>query len=676
MTTTDTPVVLPFKPFKIGLCSGLNYGGPDYRKGIVDVGFDQFRKEKPIYILMAGGLVDSKAILAELKEILAGTPKDKRALAEGKFIREKSEAIKNDLPHIKGVNIHIVTSLAFDGAIGYAIANRLANLRDDIRVNREGGDKLELRQINSLLGVHVPNKASWRSDYFDAAIIRLLKDEKKRSSRGLGDVNVVGCVASSVFNPGDSSDVKRPYFSIPVLRKLSETRTSENQEGIALLYFVTPNPKEVIARTYSFKDLLSNERSIACPPEGASEFQKMIVDILKQKNMAVTVGSIREKLQDSSEVKISVKMVLVALKWLSEQKSTNVWPGVIYIKEARKWDFDMKWFSNVPVYSLPGKDVLKSDKFLIFGCLHGGCRYTDMKFFTEVLPEIILSGKIENFCGAGDFIEGLKHNLPLRGELLGSRKHIVNYTYMEKLAAYLVGMVIFTVFKKKMEEQFAKGFTHSKRGDRLDAVAKAIIKFFMIPGNHDEWEDELGVTALATFRSELVKFLHCNIEKFLSERGVCVNGLYELVQSRIIGLKPGEAYKLPSGISFAMLHPAMSRTKTTSIRPQEMLAFLEENDVSLVFGANFHVAELVHEWIMKYGQRVCVQVGTIKTRSGFEGGKLKVLDTSVAVFKAVSANGRIIMTDGNFRYTPTPNMMEENYKIQDEFEKWIEGFGK
>ena len=657
-------VIKPFEPFKIGLISGLNYGGEDYRVGLWEAAFAYFRKEKPLFVVLDGWVVDSKALTARLKEELKLYPKEERKQVERSFVKKHAEFLAKNIPVIRGINIYIVTSPAYDGQIGNQIVTKLARLRKaDIRQYRDGGDKLELRQIVGILSVLAPKKSAWlRGDYYDTPGLRVLKDEKKRSSRGLGDVNVVGCFGSSVFHPGDSTEVKKPYFLIPVLHKIGETRTAENQVGFAMLHFVTPNPKEVIARTVSLKDLVSDERQFINPPEGASELQKKIVEVLKERG-ACPAGVIQTYLNGNSCNIATIKKNLV---WLSEQPQNDSWPGLKFTETSNKWYFCLSWFSDNLRYTLP-KNFLK-DKFLVFGCLHAGCKHTDMKFFRDVVPEIMLQGNIDNLCGVGDFIEGMKHDLILKGEVYGSRDHVFNYSIQEKLSAYLVGSIIFKVFRERIKDLLPKGFVKLSQEGRLSLIRSALPNYFYIPGNHCEWAKNGGFDALSTFRSELKIFLMYQIEELLTKNNICVNGLLGVIQSKLIGLSDSGSQPLPSGLSFSMLHPGMSGTKTPSIRPQGVLSHVKDQ---IVFDANFHTHEAVCEWCVEVGQRVCLQVGTMKIKSGFENSKLKTVDTGVGILKVLSKDNRIFQSDANFRYTPTPNMQEENRKILDEFEEWL-----
>jgi hypothetical protein len=106
----------------------------------------------------------------------------------------------------------------------------------------------------------------------------------------------------------------------------------------------------------------------------------------------------------------------------------------------------------------------------------------------------------------------------------------------------------------------------------------------------------------------------------------------------------------------------MSRTKTTSIRPQEMMAYAKDL-TAVVVGGNFHVAESVGEWSMATGQRKCLQVGTIKWTSGYEANKLKIVDKGVGHLRLKTLNGRIIMTETTFYGSEPPSQPLNNEDV-------------
>ncbi|MCH7759546.1 cation transporting ATPase C-terminal domain-containing protein, partial [Patescibacteria group bacterium] len=234
---------------KIGLFSGLHYGNPGYREGLWHLAAEKFKQEQVDFIVLVGGLVDGKSLYLRLKEIHQqiscdhrrgekSTIGEKKVEATIKFLEKTSQELAAKIPRIDNVKIYLITAPAYDKDIGQTIAERLAELRDDIWLYGQGDDRLQLKKINKILGVYAGKKAIWmRGDYYDTPILRVLKDEKKGGTEGLGDINVVGCLASAVHNPGDSSDIQKPYLSLPVLYKIDETRIAENQIGICILTF-------------------------------------------------------------------------------------------------------------------------------------------------------------------------------------------------------------------------------------------------------------------------------------------------------------------------------------------------------------------------------------------------------------------------------------------------------
>ncbi|MBI2024809.1 MAG: hypothetical protein HYT03_01840 [Candidatus Harrisonbacteria bacterium] len=648
---------------RIGLVSRLDYGGPGYREGLWELATNYFIKRKTHYNVLIGGLVDFKSLYSKLEIDRRGKKGDARKEVEETFIQDIVDKLKKAIPVIPEIKLHIITSPAYDGWIGEAVARRLVETRRDIRLYRAGGDRLEIKQLGEILGAYAPKRGVWmRGDYYDTPALRVLKDELKRGTRGLGNINVVGGLGVSVFNPGDATEIKRPYFTLPALSKVDETRIVENQIGICILESTTLNAKEASWTIINFKDLVSGEWALVQAPPYSTEIQKICVEELKKRG-PLTLGQLRD------EININRNELKRELDNLCRKEVSFSWPKLGEDEASKRYYFDLGWFQKKLRY--PALETkLQEDSFCAFGCLHAGCRHTDMRFFRDVVPQIILANKLNYFVGVGDFVEGLKHDLLLRNEVLGSAKYVFNYTKQEKLAAYLVGTAMLKVFEPRLAEvlEEAKGKPNSDQLVKL--IEKALLTFVYIPGNHCEWTLPAGFDSLEIFQSDLKLYLVKGISKVLAKRKISYNNgdLLGIASRKIIRLGRGEKHILPSGLSIALLHPSMARTKTPSIRPQEMLAKVDSH---VVFGANFHTAEAVNEWRFETGQRVCLQVGTIKQRSGFEDDKLKTVDFGVGLLKVRFANQRIIESEASFRALPTIDLETGNAEVLKDFDAYL-----
>lgn len=654
------------KPLKVGLMSRLDYGGGDYRVGLWQLAAEVFRKEQVNYVVLLGGLVDFKSLDTKLKAILKATKKDQREVAKDAFLRKTAEFLKDNLPVMEGVKIYVITSPAYDGWIGEEVARTLSDMRTDVLLYRQGGDRLELKQLGKILGVYAPKKGTWmRGDFYDTPVLRVLKDEIRRSTRGIGDVNAVGCLGSAIFHPGASSDVKKPYASVPALCKIGESRTGvDNQVGVMVLDFGTASPKEVTIKVNSFKDLLSDEWFFVDAPDGISKTQKDLVDVLRKRG-PLTIGS----LQDVTN--LDRKEIEDALTALAKLPATGAWSGVVKDSDDKRYYLDMKWFCDRMRYKLPKEE--KVDSFAAFGCMHGGCKHSDMLFMHDVLPELAIRHNVDTLVGVGDFIEGLKHDLMILGEISTGSKHVLNYSKQEKLSAFLIGTAMFKVFKRRFEALLKEnGKTKLGQKRLVDFINQSMMKFVYIAGNHCGWVAPLGFDPLGTFRSELRAFLLYQVARYLEDYDLCVRDLTMILQAKLVELEQNEPYRVNSGLSIALLHPSMSRTKTTSIRPQEMLSKAEEAKSTIVFGANFHVGELVHHWNFEFGQRTCLQLGTLKVKSGFEETKMKTVDFGIGCMTVYSSGTRVQRTETTFYCTPTGNLDEGNRKVLKEYDRWLE----
>jgi hypothetical protein len=324
--------------------------------------------------------------------------------------------------------------------------------------------------------------------------------------------------------------------------------------------------------------------------------------------------------------------------------ASDRWPGVIYSDAAKRYSFDSDWFQTRLRFKLPDCKKKKTDSIVAFGCLHAGCVHTNYGYFADVLPNLIVKSGADILVGAGDFVEGTNHNLILRKEVFGG----MNNSEQEKLSAEYVGDVILRVFRKRMELIFDErlGKRRINQPTAKKAINDSLITFVYIYGNHCAWSLDAGYDPLGVFRPELIDHVTGGLKQFFADNKIDYhNSLRELVCRRIVELKERDYYKLPSGLKMAVRHPRMSRTMTTSIRLQQVLSV---SDAPVVVSANFHVAAGLAYWDNKNGERYCLQVGTIKNYSDFEGGKLKQLDTGVGCLKVMSFGGRIWMTETVF----------------------------
>ncbi len=650
---------------KVGLMSGFYYGSPGCRMGLWKLGAERLKAEGTNYNILLGGLVDGKSLEAELRIRSKKVKGAERAALRGQFIEEVAQILKENIPVIAGTHLHITTSGPYDGKIGAEIALRLQALRrSDISYAGEGGMILELRQIAKDLGLCVPKKSTiMSSDYYDTPAQRILKNEKRGPGK-LGDIVVVGCLASAVFTPGDSfKTVRRPYFVMPVLYKIVATRTAENQIGVAVLDFKNSNPQEATAKIHSFKDLTINEWELVEPPSDSTKSQLKLIEVLKKRQIPLTAGSLAE------HSGLARKEVEEAMTALLKRRSGSSWPGLRYEEASKVYQFKEQWFVESLRYK-EDRGELKSDRFIGFGCLHAGCKHTDMEFFRTRLPELILANDVQYLIGAGDFIEGMKHDLLTLGEVYGAREYVFNYTVQEKLAGFLVGTVMFEVFQKRFDDLVKqKGIAKLHGKDLSSAVESCLMTFYYISGNHCDWVAPIGFNSLHTFREELRKFLVYKISKMLSGMGIFCEDLFEILQKKMVRLKMGEIFTMASGLPCAAMHPHMGGASTTSINPQRMLDMCHK--ALVVFGANFHTAEAVAEYTHGPGQRICLQFGTVKHESGFETTKLKQVDFGIGMLEVLTVNGRIQQTNVTFSTEKTPDLQAANHKVLDDFEAWM-----
>jgi len=514
-----------------------------------------------------------------------------------------------------------------------------------------------------------PVKAVWmRGDYYSTAVERVIKDKTKQTSQSSPDIYVVGCFGSSIHKP--KGELKYQYLSIPACHRLEETRVSENQVGVSVLEFPADGSQHLF-RTYNLKDLIGKEFSFIVPPKGASSLQKRMIEMMKNKteNKGWSTRGIFIK-----ELGVSGEQVDKALESLMKKKTFRRngenWPGILYQDKSKKYYFDLAYIQRYLKYA-PSNGSYNEDRIVSFACMHAGSRETDYQFFVNEMPKIILKQNADILIDAGDTKEGLKHDLDKKGEIIAG---MANNTLQEKFAAHLIGTVIFRVFKERFTALLKDCDRDKLNPDKVaDLVQKALILFIYILGNHDLWEAGDGHEPLVVFREVLVRFIAEHIHTHLVEQKLPYYPLTKLLESKVLCQ---EFYDLPSGLKLSIQHPHMSRAKTTSIRPQEMMDYGKRMGCQVTVGANFHVSESVDEWDMDLGQCHCQEIGTMKHGSNFERHKMKMVDQGAGFLRVLSRKddyfknpNRIFMTETAFYGAPKPVPPVDNLAIVNSFVK-------
>lgn len=640
----------PSQSETIGLMSRLDWGSPGFRQGLVELAFQHFEKEGVRFIILAGGLVSyphlkrqtsNNGMLLDLwKDEFGGDygkddekPSRKEQLAQARQILFDSwaEAIAKMLPKLRNgsghlARIYIVTSPApnYDGWIGREIARRLTTIRSDIRYWGEESVQLPLKHQNKIVWVLGPEKASWRSKYFSTSVDRMIEDEEKQTSQSLPDLWVVGCTASSLQRP--KGEKKRPYISVPALHRLKGINTAENQVGIRVVEFFPQG--HFLVRNYNFKDYTAQERQWIPDPE-STPMQKSIVAALKSKG-AMTIGMLEDALL------VSRQEIAEAIEALNQ---SGYAPAIYLDEDSQLYDFDHTWIETELKYPIVAAEACQQDTLLNFGCLHAGSVFTEYQFFVHDVPKIMLRQGSQVLVGCGDLIEGLEHDLDKRGETMAG----MNYTDMERLAAWMICQVMSQVFEARFDQALQNFKEKAPNRKQLRSLVKeCLVTFLYREGNHDAWVLRRGVVPLAVFGPALVSCLTSSVAAILKERRLKLPDLQAITEAKV---HYGEVHELPSGMGITLLHPFMARALTSSLRAQQTL---EQAKTPVVISANFHVAIHVDQWESDFGQRAAQQVGSIVWKTEFEHGKLKTLDVGVGHLRILSLEGRILMTESAF----------------------------
>jgi hypothetical protein len=663
---------------KVGIISRSDLGSSGSRRGLFERAFRIFRREEVEFIVFAGGLTSNPHLKGRftqgaLDDLWAETwgieyagrqrpaRKERVTRAREKLLDRWADKLAEVIPQLKVrgryVKIYIVTAPAtnYDGKTGTEIARRLVRRRPDILLWGEGSARFHLKRQATVFGVVTAKKRSWGSKYFSAAVDRLINDKEKQTAEVLPDLWVVGCTASTLQRP--QGERKRPYISIPALHRLEEVHTAENQVGATVVEFLPPTNSErnFLVRNYEFKDLTAGEFRGMPDPPASFDLGQRIIDVLREK--PATIGMFEDELH--------VPRGQIA-KEIERLNASAYEPKIVYIESSQQYRFSPRWIRENLRYKDPTTGFVE-DRLLAFSCLHAGSPFTEHRFFVEEVPKLILQHEVETLAGAGDFIQGLEHDLDKRGEVILG----LNYTQQEELAAKLIGEVILRVFRARFITALPK--PHEERKPRVSKarlrrlIDTSLISFFYREGNHDAWLERKGVTPLTTFYTVLADTITGGIEQEVAEKGLRVPpDVKSIVEQKI---QKGERHTLPSGLGITIYHPNMARALTSSLRIQQAL---DASDDQVVVAGNFHVAISAGQWESELGQKLGLQVGTILWKSKFEHGKLKRLDTGVTVARILSRQGRICMTEILFS---NEGVRRETHTNEDFLKDFLEQLG-
>lgn len=626
---------------KIGMLSRVDYGSPGFRKGLLDLAYQCFREAGVHFVILAGGLFAGRALKQQM-------PKKKEE--QDPYFDELAKYVAGVFPrvhHDSEIKTYLMVSPAYDGFIGEAAASRLVALRKDIRLYPKAVERFPLKGIKKKISVIVPVKAAWRADYASTPVDRVLKDELKRSTQPPADVYSTGCYGVYMHRPKGESSCE--YFALPALNKPEEITSTENQVGIVIL-----EVNDCVRVTnISFKDVVSAERELIKAPAGLSDFEQKVFSCLRRGPS--TPGIIEDDLHESRA------KVGKALSKIAGIKRRG-YPRVREDSKSGRYDFDLAWRQRMLQYSWHPSDEIREDRIVGLACMHASSIFTDYEFIMNELPKVILAEKATVFAVVGDLIQGLKHDLMLRDEVVACAN---NYTRQERLAGDLLAAVLGKVFSARLEAKLGA----AGPGDMGQLLDECLIPLIYIPGNHDEWVKALGFEPLDKFRSVIVGRLQEKIEAAFAKKQLPAAAVKNIVEKKIIALESTDnRYKLASGLKIGLLHPHTGRAQTTTLRLQQSMSAV--SDCHMVLIGNFHTAAAMALWDSRLGQRCGMQFGTLMHKSDFESKKNKIVDFGIGCLRVKSRNGRILETQTMFCGDPKRKTFSNN-DLLDAFEKKI-----
>lgn len=644
---------------KFGVISRADVFGEGFRLGLLEAAAKIFNHFGVQFIIFAGGIVSKNGIYTQLKKRWDEKVDNSKRMSIAKqkliikkeFLEELTNQLGDIIPKVyrpetdQLAKWYLIDSPIYDGPDGSVIAKSL-RIRRDIRhwpITEDGSRRFPLKRFNMAVDVLVPRKGVFlRGKYYHTAPERVLLDHSSQTlNRVRPQLIIIGCYGTHVFKPG-GGDFPVYYLAVPACSQLTESRTGvENQIGVTIVEFENNNPAPVVF-TVPLNDSISDERSLIKIPESFTPREVSIVRAI-QRNGAHSVGVLADEIGLKREL---VKEVISSISIKAPQN----WPG-LRIDDADLYDFDRDWIRNKLKYSCPAlnKSGLITESFLALACLHAGSKYLDHKFAVDVIPQTILNNNIQMLIGAGDFIEGLEHDLILR-EVYGG----FNYTTQEELAASIIGTIILKVFRSRAHAFIAN---HKKINEEklMELFNQSLVKFFYISGNHCRWTIRRGFRELFIFRVTLLELLNLGIRRILNELNLKTYlDINEIIRSCVVDVAKTHKFISPfSKLQYEVLHPSLGRAGTT-VRLQNSMRRAWGSNVVII--GNFHTAVDICVWDSILGQRAAYQIGTLKRKTEFEDGMDKMVDFGVTVshIQSESKTKRIVATDTLYVTDPRP----------------------
>ncbi|MEX2145202.1 MAG: hypothetical protein WD712_02405 [Candidatus Spechtbacterales bacterium] len=560
------------------------------------------------------------------------TQPEVRARVHLELVEEMAGGLAKAIPVIendagKPIKIYITTSPAnnYDGPVGYEIAERLGELRSDIFVWDPDSARFPLKHSKKVLWILNPTKASWRGDYYSTAADRLVKDKEKQTAQKPPDVWVVGTGGSAINRPA-GGELSTQRISVPVLHRLQEINTSENQVGICTVEISADSNFHKV-RVYNFKDMMRDERDFIPDPEGATRRQLAILAQLRKEPS--TIGMLEDALPWGRST---------IQKDIEKYNATDLQPKII-LRKNKNYDIESTWLQFKMRYSSLAIGKLNRSTILAFSCLHAGYRTTQYKWFLKRLPILMSKHDVDAIVDAGDNIAGLEHDLDHgAGELIAFLK---TYSQQEYFAGEMIATIVVQYFQERFDKCLAKrkGAVTKKQIENI--VKKSLIPIYLQLGNHDAWVEKHGFIALDTLRKAIKSYVAEGIREHLATKGQFLPNVREMVDEHV---HYGSEHMLGT-ITMSTRHIRNGRMTTSSGRAQQTLNATKGQVVVL---GNYHVKIAVHEWNHVMGQRFILQVGTIASGTDFESNMNKLVDTGVGIAKIYSDpnnKNRIYLTE-------------------------------
>lgn len=603
--------------------SGLNFPFRS-RQYFMSMVKDYVEAKNAMAVIVAGHVLAGRELLDDLKlRLKSEKDKTKHQKINVEFIHEMAEALNEFLPHINKANYHIVVAKKiYDFPIGVTILERLAKMRNDIRLFDDPETKIPI-QLDAFgdMRVIVPRKTPWFYENITGLMQRLVNSFAFKTNSPKPRLILVGCTGTGGVLPY----YKGVYcVAVPALHKIDEQLSTENMVGCVCVKISGENENfKFETETLDFRTAMFNEKVLALP-DGLSRCHTQVIEALLPSSASLKTVEFRlNKTVRKPWANDKVQKVLDELK---DKKL------VIFNEKGNRYAIRESLHNETHLTLNEFFKNSKKIRLVVKSCWHVGSLKT--LYFTVMEREPLLAIDADATIINGDIQQGISHNYEYNGELNPLMNGIDKH---ELGAARMQACINMNTFAKRYEQ-----FKGTKL-PLMELVDKCLILFGYNIGNHDEPRFSHGKNAIALqlFDTEFRKEIVSELIGFLETHGhknIPFNEIQTMVNEKIMRIGESRTMVI-NGVTIGLQHPRQGGSQNMGAHIQRTTYFFDKaladwpnkefQNIPLILVANFHSAAAIHT--SQFGRTVFgVMTGAMLKDTEFEKNINKVVDHGMA----------------------------------------------